>query len=222
MLASVLSFVALAGLSSAATHQVVVGGSAGLVYTPNQITAAVGDTVEFIFQSKNHTLTQSSFATPCVPLVNATTGATGFDSGYVPVAANATKAPAWTLEVTVSTPIWFYCAQANHCESGMVGAINAPATGNKTFAAFMANAVGGNSSTTTSGSAGGASVASSGIGATATGALSSVDAASATSAADSAASSAAATSSTTTGGAATLRTSATALVLCAGLAFALL
>lgn len=35
-------------------------------------------------------------------------------------------------------PIWFYCAQTakTHCQAGMVGAVNAPAQGDKTFDAF--------------------------------------------------------------------------------------
>ena len=51
----------------------------------------------FFPQSKNHTVTQSSFATPCELLTNATTGAQGFDSSYVPVAANATENPGTSL-----------------------------------------------------------------------------------------------------------------------------
>ena len=65
----------------------------------------------------------------------------GFDSGFVPVAANATAFPAWTIQVTVGTPLWFYCKQGNHCASGMVGSINAATTGNKTFADFRALAM---------------------------------------------------------------------------------
>jgi len=129
----------LAGLNAvraASDHQIVVGGAAGLVFTPNSITAAVGDTVTFVFQSHNHSVTQSSFASPCALLTNATTSATGFDSGFVPVATDATEFPAWTVMVTTISPLWFFCAQANHCQSGMVGAINAATTGNKTFAAF--------------------------------------------------------------------------------------
>ncbi|GAA5898990.1 hypothetical protein JCM5296_006980 [Sporobolomyces johnsonii] len=146
-------------------HQIVVGGSAGLVYTPSNISAAVGDTVTFVFQAKNHTVTQSSFAAPCQPLVNASTGARGFDSGYVPVASDAAQAPAWTVQILTSGPIWFYCAQTGHCGQGMVGSINAAVEGNKTFADFKALALGKTST-------GGGTVVSSGIGADATGALS--------------------------------------------------
>ena len=54
--------------SSCMTHNVMVGGSAGLVYTPDQITANVGDVVIFTFGVKNHTVSQSSFAQPCVKM----------------------------------------------------------------------------------------------------------------------------------------------------------
>jgi len=163
-----VSLVSFAGLALAANHQIVVGGVAGLKFTPSNITADVGDTVEFLFNSKNHTVTQSAFAAPCTLLQNHTSGAVGFDSGFVPAAANATQVPAWTLEVTVLTPIWFYCRQANHCQSGMVGAINAIATGNKSFADFQALALQQPAPTSSAAVTGG----SSGLGAVATGGLS--------------------------------------------------
>lgn len=79
------------------------------------------------------TVTQSTFATPCKLLENATISAVGFNSGFVPVAADATEFPAWTIEITAKAPIWYYCAQGPHCTSGMVGAINPPATGERTL-----------------------------------------------------------------------------------------
>ncbi|KAL8283218.1 hypothetical protein RQP46_005996 [Phenoliferia psychrophenolica] len=209
MLASSLSLLvasALVRLSSAANQQVIVGGTAGLVFTPSSITAAVGDTVTFIYQSKNHTVTQSSFAAPCTLLTNATSGATGFDSSYVPVAANATENPAWTLEVLATTESGFFCKQSTHCSMGMVGAINAPATGNKTFDAYLALA---KTQQQTTEAAGGTSVVSSGVGAVATGSLSSVAASSATTAAK-------------TAGSETIKRSGMALLACAVVAITVL
>lgn len=58
--------------------QVTVGGSAGLVFTPDSLAAEPGDMVQFNFLSKNHTITQSAFAKPCVKLVD------GADSGFMP------------------------------------------------------------------------------------------------------------------------------------------
>lgn len=47
------------------TQYVMVGGTAGLVYSPEYVYANVGDTIVFQFGAKNHTVTQSSFAQPC-------------------------------------------------------------------------------------------------------------------------------------------------------------
>jgi len=127
-------------------HKVIVGGSS-LIFSPSNITAQIGDTITFQFMQKNHTVTQSSFATPCQPLSGASTG---FDSGFFPVAANATTFPTYTIQVNSTTPIWAYCKQANHCTSGMVFAVNAVESGPNNFEAFLAKAkglaVGGSSS----------------------------------------------------------------------------
>jgi len=121
-------------------HKVVVGG-ASLVFNPSNITAQIGDTITFQFMQKNHTATQSSFATPCQPLgQSSTSGLTGFDSGFMPVAANATTFPTYTIQVNSTTPIWVYCRQANHCPSGMVFAANVVESGPNNFEAFVSNA----------------------------------------------------------------------------------
>ncbi|KZT26567.1 hypothetical protein NEOLEDRAFT_1132091, partial [Neolentinus lepideus HHB14362 ss-1] len=71
--------------------------------------ANVGDTLSFQFQSKNHTVTQSTFADPCEQM---TTPTVGIDSGFVPVAADATTFPVWSFTMTnASAPLWFYCKQ---------------------------------------------------------------------------------------------------------------
>lgn len=76
--------------------------------------------VEFSFFPKQHTVTQSSFDKPCVPLDG------GFSSGFIPTEQSPSGV---TFEVTVkdTKPVWFYCAQTKgeHCQSGMVGSINA-------------------------------------------------------------------------------------------------
>ncbi|KAF3765811.1 Cupredoxin, partial [Cryphonectria parasitica EP155] len=100
-------------------HQVTVGGTAGLVYTPSSITAAVGDMVVFTFMSTNHTVTQSSFTSPCVAMAG------GMDSGFQPNANNAVNPPPQVaMQVQVTTPLWFYCKQTGHCGKGMVFSIN--------------------------------------------------------------------------------------------------
>ncbi|CZR66884.1 uncharacterized protein PAC_16785 [Phialocephala subalpina] len=124
------SLIAAAASASAETIQVAVGQS-GLTFSPNDITAAVGDSVEFSFFPKNHSVTQSSFAKPCQPLAN------GFFSTFQPTTSES--ANTFTILVNDTKPIWLYCGQTtgNHCQSGMVAAINAPTTGN-TLTAFTA------------------------------------------------------------------------------------
>lgn len=133
---------------NAADFPVMVGSGGTLTFTPNTVTAAVGDTITFQFQAKNHTATQSTFAAPCSPLAN------GAKSGFQPVASGATQLPQFTVTVKNATaPMWFYCGQKNpisHCEAGMVFAVNAPSAGN-TFAAFQAAAKASGSSGTASG-----------------------------------------------------------------------
>jgi len=142
-LLSALSLAAAAA-AQAANVTIQVGGqssSSGGVfqYIPNNITASNGTVVTFRFSGNpgNHTVTQSTFASPCNP------EAGGFDSGWVFVPGGETDIPEWNLTITDDTkPIWFYCKQllpSPHCIAGMVGSINAPSTGN-TFAAFQANA----------------------------------------------------------------------------------
>jgi plastocyanin len=136
-------------------HQVVVGGTDKLYYSPANITAQAGDTVTFQFMVKNHTVTQSSFASPCRALTaTSTSGQVGFDSGFMPVAANATTFPTYTIQVNDTAPIWAYCRQATHCGSGMVFAVNAVESSANNFAAFQAKAIqlNGTASSTASGS----------------------------------------------------------------------
>lgn len=131
-------------------HQIVVGMNDTNTFTPANITAAVGDTVTFFFVSDNHTVTQSSFATPCIYSENATTGVMGFQSGFQPIMTNQTLFPAVTMMVNSTAPIWFYCQQGTHCQQGMVGAINAVESSTKSYEAFKALAMAGGMGNTTS------------------------------------------------------------------------
>lgn len=125
--------------STGNTIQVIVGGANGnLSFTPNRVSASPRDTIKFVFQVKNHTVTQSSFAAPCLPLTNKTTGERiGFNSGFFPVAANTTDFPTWSLTINNTSPIWAYCGQAGHCGAGMVFAVNSDESSGQTFTAFQ-------------------------------------------------------------------------------------
>ncbi|KAI0371684.1 hypothetical protein BV20DRAFT_156252 [Pilatotrama ljubarskyi] len=121
------------------THTVKVGENGTLTYSPNTITANNGDIIQFQFLSKNHTVTQSTFAAPCSNITDANGVVTGVDSGYQFVPSNSTSFPVWSITVNnASTPLWFYCRQATHCQNGMVFAVNP--TQDKSYDAFVANA----------------------------------------------------------------------------------
>lgn len=79
------------------THSVIVGGPSGLSYNPETLSAAVGDIIEFSFLAKNHTLTQSTFAKPCV-------NAKMFDTGFVPNPSGANPPPAMRVQVNSTMP----------------------------------------------------------------------------------------------------------------------
>lgn len=112
-------FVAALSLASAKTIDVSVGQN-GLTFTPNIVVAAPGDKVDFHYFPKNHSVVQSSFAAPCVPIKPDG----GIFSGFQPTKAESPL----VFEVTVNdtTPIWIYCAQEKHCEMGMSMVINQP------------------------------------------------------------------------------------------------
>ncbi|KAL7276232.1 hypothetical protein RUND412_000790 [Rhizina undulata] len=125
-----------------ATFTVTVGGPNLLTYQPNNITAVAGDTIMFDFLEKNHTLTQSTLANPCSPMAG------GIDSGFKPNPSNVANSEMFTLTVSNSTPMWFFCAQTGHCEKGMVFAVN-PGTKMAQFMAAAMNSNGTTSNTTT-------------------------------------------------------------------------
>ncbi|KXN89901.1 hypothetical protein AN958_04905 [Leucoagaricus sp. SymC.cos] len=128
MFASSLSLgLAILPFVSAVIHDVQVGANGQLEFSPEAIAANPGDQVVFHFVSKNHTVTQSSFANPC----GLKDG--GFDSGFMPVAANQTdNFPTHTITVQDTQPIWVYCRQkmpVSHCGAGMVFAVNCGSDG---------------------------------------------------------------------------------------------
>ncbi|RPB06162.1 hypothetical protein L873DRAFT_1824844 [Choiromyces venosus 120613-1] len=142
----------------AQTHTVKVGGLNGttpiLKYNPEYVAdVKAGDVVLFDFLANNHTVTESTFDAPCVPKAG------GIDSSFRPNKENTPGKVTFPVTVTDDKPRWFYCAQPGggkpHCQAGMVFAINAPKTGDKTLEAFKKLAaavpVPGAPSTTTTG-----------------------------------------------------------------------
>ncbi|KAJ6532379.1 Cupredoxin, partial [Mycena capillaripes] len=131
-----LAVVALAPILSVYADNILiqVGANNQLIFSPSNVTAKVGDTIAFQFQSKNHSLTQSTFAAPC-------TKNGPVDSSFQFVPAGSTQLPQFSFNVTDTTPLWFFCAQTNpvsHCGQGMVFSVNADPNSAKSHAAFQA------------------------------------------------------------------------------------
>ena len=61
--ATATSSAASATSSSSTVHSVAVGNG-GLLFQPDSVTAKMGETIEFHFYPKNHSVAQSSFASP--------------------------------------------------------------------------------------------------------------------------------------------------------------
>ncbi|KIX07837.1 uncharacterized protein Z518_02491 [Rhinocladiella mackenziei CBS 650.93] len=112
--------------SASGVHSVQVGP--GLSFTPDTVTAAEGDWVEFTFGS-GHSVAQSSFDAPCVPLE----GGAGVYSGF------PNDGDVWRIMVNSTDPIWLYCSATGHCEGGMAMVVNPPSSGN-TLDAYMSAA----------------------------------------------------------------------------------
>lgn len=99
--------------STAVIHSVKVGPA--LTFTPDTVTAAEGDWVQFTF-GEGHSVAESSFAAPCVPI----SGTTGVYSGF------PNDGDMWSIQINSTDPLWLYCSSAGHCESGMAMVVNPP------------------------------------------------------------------------------------------------
>jgi len=151
--------------SAQTTHQITVGGNGTVTYDPANITAAIGDVVNFVFMSKNHTVTQSLFADPCSQFMNTSIAdptKQNLTSGFMFVPANATTFPTFAIQITQLAPFWFFCEQTGHCGKGMVGSINANESSANTYDAFKAKAIATASGTTTNGTTPGGGTGASG------------------------------------------------------------
>ncbi|KAJ7222114.1 hypothetical protein GGX14DRAFT_352751, partial [Mycena pura] len=100
----------------------VTVGVQGSFFVPPTVSAEVNDTIIFVFGGDIHSVTQTSFANPCVPLPG------GFNSGFLGRGPDfSDPTPIWTLTITnASEPIWIFCEASlptSHCESGMVGCV---------------------------------------------------------------------------------------------------
>lgn len=98
-------------------QQVTVGGvklqptgsaTPMLMYNPETVMAAVGDTVEFMFMQMNHSVTQSTFAAPCNKMAG------GMDSGFMPNPSGEVGKVTWQMKVTTTDPVCKYTCRATN------------------------------------------------------------------------------------------------------------
>jgi plastocyanin len=100
---------------------IVVGGTS-LTFMPNLVNANVGDVLQFQFAQRNHTVTQSLENTPCQPLSDSRGDA--INSGFIPFNNGSNRVGTFNVVVRDTQPMLLYCAQAQHCQQGMVMAVN--------------------------------------------------------------------------------------------------
>ncbi|KAI1107391.1 hypothetical protein F4804DRAFT_198684 [Jackrogersella minutella] len=152
-------FALMGAVTAQKVHVVSVGSTNGtLAFSPDNLSADVGDMVQFQFRGGNHSVVQAAFDTPCSP-INEHTNTTGIFSGYQPVAASQAMGmiPTYSVMVAAKTPMWFYCSQAKHCQSGMTMVLNENTAANATrsLANFKKLAAAATSNTAPSSASGG-------------------------------------------------------------------
>ncbi|TGO91609.1 hypothetical protein BPOR_0023g00340 [Botrytis porri] len=109
---------------TAATTHVVSVDADSLNYDPKDLTADVGDIIEFRFYPLNHSVARAEYKQPCIPYEDTEAGKIGFWSGFEPTSIP----PTFKLLINDTEPIFFYCSAPGACQEGMVGVINANAT----------------------------------------------------------------------------------------------
>lgn len=123
--------------STGVIHRIFAGSTtanSGLHFEPENIVAEPGDLLEFHFQPKNHSISQSSFDEPCAPLADGT----GFFSGFNFNTTVGEAPNVFTVMVQHRKPLWFYCSQTvgDHCQKGMSAVVNQDFNSDKTLAAY--------------------------------------------------------------------------------------
>lgn len=123
---------------SGTTHTVIVAPTQGVLrYVPFAVNASVGDTIHFVWNANNHTVTKSSELQLC----NKTS-----DAPFVTGEQN--KGFTFDQVVNDTNPTFYYCGTPTHCEKGMFGIINPPSEANAaTSVGMMMPALVANSST---------------------------------------------------------------------------
>ncbi|KAJ7243790.1 hypothetical protein C8J57DRAFT_1525538 [Mycena rebaudengoi] len=122
----------------AVNHAVSIGFGGALVFNPNQVTAAIGDTVTFTVVNGNHSTTTTVFSGAVCPPPPGGVGPNGWDSGFMSDLDGSM--PHFTYTVVDTKPHFAACMRnaGAHCRAGMTFALNPTAA--QTYAQFNANA----------------------------------------------------------------------------------
>ncbi|OAA63567.1 extracellular serine-rich protein [Niveomyces insectorum RCEF 264] len=112
-----LSAAVLLGLaaSAAAKNIQIDVGENGFTFSPDSVTAAVGDVLDFHFHPTMHSVVMGDFDNACQP---AKTG--GFYSGFI----SGDNSDVFQVTINSTDPLFFYCSQVGHCAGGMSGVVN--------------------------------------------------------------------------------------------------
>ncbi|EOA83928.1 uncharacterized protein SETTUDRAFT_21263 [Exserohilum turcica Et28A] len=108
----------------AQTYTIQVG-LADHKFKPEVTTANIGDTIEFAFYPRNHSVVRAEYGFPCIPYEMTGASKTGFFAGFHTVDTVLSSPPTYRILINDTDPIFFYCSAPGSCLTyGMVGAIN--------------------------------------------------------------------------------------------------
>ncbi|KAJ7062367.1 hypothetical protein C8F01DRAFT_1252187 [Mycena amicta] len=118
---------------------ITIGLNNTLTFTPDQVVAAIGDTLTFTVVARNHSTTTTNFEGAICPPPPGGVGENGWDSGFLSDLDGSL--PTFTYTVVDTEPHFAACMQAAgaHCHAGMTFALNP--TAEMTYDQFKANAV---------------------------------------------------------------------------------
>ncbi|KAF8194301.1 hypothetical protein K438DRAFT_1934544 [Mycena galopus ATCC 62051] len=114
---------------------ITIGLNNTLTFTPDQVTANIGDTLTFTVVARNHSTTTTVFSGAVCPPPPGGVGVDGWDSGFLSDLDGSM--PQFTYTVVDTDPHFAACMQADgaHCRAGMTFALNP--TAEQTYSDFL-------------------------------------------------------------------------------------
>ncbi|TAQ88880.1 hypothetical protein B7494_g2817 [Chlorociboria aeruginascens] len=116
-------------LLSTEQSPLLTSSKSGYTIVPNQLSAAVGDIIEFTFWPLNHSVVRAEYKNSCIPYEDTGGNKQGFFSGFRPTTVGTTDLSNFQVRVNDTAPIFYYCAAPDACiKEGMIGVVNANST----------------------------------------------------------------------------------------------